>query len=446
MIPALALSVGFGLFFPATGHGFVVFGDRLDLAQRDFRIWNNFTDPEANTNNVPDPDYPGATGAALAIWKGVAEWGSQARGSGRTDLTQPSIGSGNSNFDAFYSGLALGPGNRNGNVLSQINGSLFIKAYTEIPIRDGWRIRFYEDPYVWNDNPDGSLSGGTDAWDLQGVACHEFGHALGLDHSLVPGSTMYGSNVPGGGVGLRSIEADDIAGIQSIYGIRSATKVHISSYELQGTSVLIRGSGFHPKSNEVWFTHLQPTLGSDGTPVKLTAVGSTQGGTQILVTPPNTAGPGDIMVRRPGSDPEDLSNPFPFNPQSLLLSPPLAYGQGKVSSAGIEARLAWTSLPSQTAGSFSVSANTGVVGGTAGILISGPFRTNIPALGGTLLISGPLRREQVVGFDFFGTANFTVAVPSGLVGTTRYFQLWFQDPASSFGSGLTNALQVTYLP
>jgi hypothetical protein len=444
-LPTGAAILALGLLLPARSEGFMVFGDRLDLSQRDFRIWNNFTDPEANSNLTPDPDFPGALGAELAIWKGVAEWGSEPHGSGRTDTTQAKLGSGASNFDAFYSGLAGGPGNTNGNVISQIPGSLFIKAYTEIPIRDGWRIRFYEDPWIWNDAPDGILVGGTDAWDLQGVACHEFGHALGLDHSTVSGSTMFGSPQPGG-VALRSIEADDIAGVQSIYGIRSATKVQIQSYEFIPGGIRIRGNGFHPTNNQIWFTHATPTTGSDGTPVRVMGVPSGGGGTRIFVAPPALAGPGDLMVRRPGSDPENLSNAFPFDPNSPLLPPPLTYGSGKVSSAGIQATLSWDSLPSQTTGSFQLSCITGIAGGTPALLFSGPHRTSLPALGGTLLVAGPLAREQLLQLDFFGTAKISVAVPAGMVGTTRYYQLWFKDSGSSFGSGLTNAVQVTFLP
>jgi hypothetical protein len=445
-LPTGAAILALGLLLPARSEGFMVFGDRLDLTQRDFRIWNNFSDPEANTNLTPDPDFPGATGAELAIWKGVAEWGSQPHGSGRTDPTQDELGSGGSNFDAFYSGLATVQGNTNGNIISQISGSMFIKAYTEIPIRDGWRIRFYEDPWVWNDAPDGALVGGSDAWDLQGVACHEYGHALGLDHSTVPGATMHGSSPPDGGVGMRSIEADDIAGVQSIYGIRSATKVQIQNYELIPGGIRILGSGFHPTNNQIWFTHSSPTTGSDGTPVRVMGVPSGGGGTRIFVTPPSLAGQGDLMVRRPGRDPEDLSNAFPFDPNSPLLSAPLNYGSGKVSSAGVQASLSWDSLPSQTAGSFRLSCLTGIAGGVPAILFSGPHRANLPALGGTLLVARPLAREQVLQLDFFGTATISVPVPAGMVGLTRYYQLWFKDPASSFGSGLTNAVQVTFLP
>ena len=63
-----------------------------------------------------------------------------------------------------------------------------------------------------------------------------------------------------------------------------------------------------------------------------------------------------------------------------------------------------------------------------------------------MLVARPLAREQVLQLDFFGTATMSVPVPAGMVGLTRYYQLWFKDAGSSFGSGLTNAVQVTFLP
>jgi hypothetical protein len=53
-------------------------------------------------------------------------------------------------------------------------------------------------------------------YDLFTVAAHEFGHALGLYHSTVLQAEMYGAYT-----GIKSnLNADDIAGIQAIYGAR----------------------------------------------------------------------------------------------------------------------------------------------------------------------------------------------------------------------------------
>jgi hypothetical protein len=51
---------------------------------------------------------------------------------------------------------------------------------------------------------------------LEDVATHEFGHALGMSHSSVSGATMYPS-YSGCSQQLRSLAADDIAGVEALY-------------------------------------------------------------------------------------------------------------------------------------------------------------------------------------------------------------------------------------
>jgi hypothetical protein len=56
---------------------------------------------------------------------------------------------------------------------------------------------------------------------IEDVATHEFGHVLGLSHSSVSGATMYPS-YSGCSVQLRSLAADDIAGVEALYPPASA--------------------------------------------------------------------------------------------------------------------------------------------------------------------------------------------------------------------------------
>ncbi|HET6202184.1 MAG TPA: matrixin family metalloprotease [Planctomycetota bacterium] len=76
-------------------------------------------------------------------------------------------------------------------------------------------------------------------WDLQGIETHELGHALGLGHSSVGGSTMYSGAAPPG-LYLRTIEADDVAGIQAIYGAAAGPVLDYTGLPYTGRTVTLR--------------------------------------------------------------------------------------------------------------------------------------------------------------------------------------------------------------
>ncbi|MFT5198271.1 MAG: hypothetical protein ACI87O_000927 [Planctomycetota bacterium] len=426
---------------PGEARSYTLLGGSLDLGQRDYRFFNNFNDASANSNTVPDPDFPGAIGAELAVWKGAAEWNSQLHGNGGTDPEHPDgIGSGASNFDSFYTGLATEVGNVNDNTASMISGFSGIHAYLEFPIGDGWRIRFYEGPDSWQDQPDPAKWTGPFQWDIQGTMTHEYGHALGLNHSTVPGATM---GVPVDlGVGLRSIEDDDRAGVQFLYGALDPAKPAIETYTLVGNSVTLHGQNFHPTNNEVWLT--QRIAGGDGPPVQLFGLGSQAAGTQITFQFPNAAKAGQVSVKRPGIMDTDLSAPFPINP---LAEPtyqlPRAYGTSKVTSAGTLPVIQVAGVPSIQQGYFELDLTGGPNFGI-GIVLSATARNAQPFFGGTLWLGGPFVRELVFNHQF-GFARLQVPIPSGAIpGESRFYQLWFTDPGDPQGVGLSHGVWVTF--
>ncbi len=304
---------------PVDTAAYSTIGGSLSTTQRDFRVWNNFSDTQANNNTTPHPSFPGHTGATMAVWKGQVEWASEpyaGTGAGDGGTSNPILGSGGANFDNTFQGLATTAGSTNNNIHSELSGSSGgVLAFTETPISDGWRILYYSG-WTWHDGP-GTVSSGID---LQGVACHEIGHSLGLGHTGTGGATMYAS-ISGTGTAQRSVETDDINGVQAVYGVKSATKPHIGSIAgtLQiGTTLTINGSNFSSTSNEVWFTEVS----GDGVPVKVTGVASTGGGTQIQVTLPSGIEDGDVLVKGNFTGGASLSNAWPIDVGAPAGDPP----------------------------------------------------------------------------------------------------------------------------
>jgi hypothetical protein len=320
LLPAFCLAFAALLLAPARpGEAFSLLGSNLSVNERHARVFDNFADASANDNTTPSGQFPGQTGAELALWKGIVEWGSLPHGDGSGDSTQTVLGSGGANFDAFWAGAASAIGSSASNVVSKVNScSSGVLAYCEAPIETGWRIRFCES-WTWNDGP-GSIPGGH--FDLQGVMAHEYGHALGLGHSTVGNATMFPS-VGSGVTDTRSIEADDVAGVQAIYGVRAPTKPTIVATVAQGGTLTIHGTGFTAENNQVWF---RPSAASspDSDP-RLIVSGLSSNGARLTLPIPAGAAPGDVLVKVGVSGHVSVSNAFPTDLVGTFGTPPVAH-------------------------------------------------------------------------------------------------------------------------
>jgi hypothetical protein len=115
---------------------------------------------------------------------------------------------------------------------------------------------------------------------IEDIAAHELGHALGLGHSKVTEATMYPS-YPWCSQELRTLDADDIAGVQALYGKaatsskNTAPTVSISSpadgasFAL-GASITFAGSAIDTQDGDLtalltWTSSLDGVIGAGGT-------------------------------------------------------------------------------------------------------------------------------------------------------------------------------------
>ncbi|MGH7149347.1 MAG: matrixin family metalloprotease, partial [Planctomycetota bacterium] len=281
-------------------------------------------------------NYPGAVGATLAMWKAAVEWDSLPHGDGTGDGTQPVIGSGGVNLDHTYQGTAASAGVPGDNIASATGPGCGTACggVTEFAAGggvNGWRIRINDSQLAWDDAP-GAINPAL--YDIQSTTAHEFGHTVGLGHSSGTGCvrpTMVGGPIAGDAC-RRSIEVDDIGGIQAVYGLAAATKpvvTGISGATFPGSLLTIQGSNFAATGNEVWFTKAAP----DGNPLVVAGLSSTGGGTALAVTVPGTAADGDLLVKiTAGTGGSALSNPWPVDigsgpapvPSLASVSPPSA--------------------------------------------------------------------------------------------------------------------------
>jgi hypothetical protein len=249
--------------------------------------------------------------------------------------------------------------------------------------------------------------------------------------------------VSSGDVSIRSIEFDDIGGVQALYGVKSATKPKITGYS-GGSPLVITGTNFPTNNNaEVWFTYAG--VQSAGAVLPLKVGGLSSGGTSISVNPPAAAGPGVIMVRdglsAAGSA---LSNSYPYDP--TLCPQPITYCTAKVTSLSTIPNVAFTGSNSLSLNTLAIECRDAMPNKSGIFFYSNNGQAANPFQGGLLCMNGPILRSPGFMFDMFGYVTLPLPFTIFEVGLTRQYQFWFRDPQHPDGTkiGLSDAGQVTF--
>jgi hypothetical protein len=267
---------------------------------------------------------------------------------------------------------------------------------------------------------------------------------------------MYPS-ASGNGVPGRSIAADDIAGVQSIYGVRAANKPKITDLLASGGMMTITGSGFTSSGNEVWFT--PAGVNSSSASPRETVSNVSSNGTLISVSIPAGAGPGNVLVKTSGNGHDDLSNAWPTDLGSGSgCDAPTNYCTSTPNSANpFGAVMAFSGTASYTANNLTLACY-GAIPNQFGIFYYGPNQISVPFGNGNRCVGAGFQgtfRLPVIQADTFGDASFTLDYNqppmnsgNGIIvdGMEYNFQFWYRDPGTGANFNLSDGLNVIFCP
>ena len=170
------------------------------------RKWFSSADAKFYLNNANGPSCClSSSQQSSQITSGITPWGVASYG-GTTTRSGAKRDGQNVISWGKLGGTTLGVTNyisTDTNQSQVCNGSL-IYRFTEVDVR-------FNNAFSWQ-----TSSGCSNGFDLAGVSTHEFGHAVGLGHSNVAGSTMYPS-VASCDFTISSLANDDKAGYSAIY-------------------------------------------------------------------------------------------------------------------------------------------------------------------------------------------------------------------------------------
>ncbi len=124
---------------------------------------------------------------------------------------------------------------------------------------------------------------------------------------------------------------------------------------------------------------------------------------------------------------------------------PFLYGTPKINSNGSWAFVSYSGFPSASSGGFTLYGD-----GASANSIALFFWSSTPGLqpfaGGQIYLSPPFHRTPVQSVGWLGSSALQVPIDASMIGTRRYYQLWYADPNDPFGVGLSQGLEVLFYP